>query len=57
MQKGLAYVGYRARESVLHTLAETDQWLQRYCEAALEAEADVAPAVEADSAAAEPATA
>lgn len=24
--------GYRARESVMHTLHEMDQWLQRFCE-------------------------
>jgi len=24
--------GYRARESVMHTLYEMDQWLQRFCE-------------------------
>src|SRR5579875_250127 len=25
--------GYSARESVMHVLAETDEWLRRYCEA------------------------
>jgi dipeptidyl aminopeptidase/acylaminoacyl peptidase len=24
--------GYSARESVMHVLAETDDWLRRYCE-------------------------
>ncbi len=24
--------GYRARESVMHTLYEMDEWLQRFCE-------------------------
>ena len=32
--------GYRARESVLHTLAEQDLWLRRYCKAQAAAEPD-----------------
>ena len=35
------HAGYRARESVLHTLAEQDLWLRRYCEAQAAAEPDV----------------
>ena len=34
------HAGYRARESVLHTLAEQDLWLQRYCAARAAAEPD-----------------
>jgi hypothetical protein len=38
--------GYRARESVLHTLAEQDAWLRRHCEAATAIDAEAAPAAE-----------
>ncbi len=38
--------GYRARESVLHTLAEQDAWLRRHCEAAAAVDAEAEPAAE-----------
>ncbi|KAK9835947.1 hypothetical protein WJX81_000393 [Elliptochloris bilobata] len=38
--------GYRARESVLHVLAEQDQWLRRYCEGQAASDSDAEPSAE-----------